>query len=466
MITQALLDYINTHIFGVTVPLLLISAGIYFSIKLRFFHFLHPISCLKKMLKKENGENSSESPIHALCMALAGTLGVGNISGIALAIAFGGAGAIFWMWVSAFAAMIIRYAEIVLALDFRICKNGEFIGSAMYYIKNSYGKHLGKILAPVFAVLCIICSLFLGGIIQANVISECFFEVMGYPKIITGTILCIATMLTVFGGAKKISALTVKIVPFMTVLYIFLAVFVICSKAENIPEVIKLIFRDAFSVKSASGGMLGILLSPALRTGVSRGLISNEAGCGTAPMAHARSTANAPSKQGLFGIFEVFVDTILLCTLTAFVILLSLENIPTVSGGGIMLVIEAFSHTFGKNAGFLISISIFFFAFATIVCWAFYGENCIRYFVNEPKKEKIFLFIFSISLIYGSVAMPSLIWSVTDLLISAMTVINICAVILMADRVKTLSAEYGLLNSKIKEREYASKDGLPKSKAS
>ncbi|MBE6696378.1 MAG: alanine:cation symporter family protein [Ruminococcaceae bacterium] len=459
MNTEALFDYINTHIFGITVPLLLISAGIYFSFKLRCFHFLHPINSLKKMLKKEEGESSSESPVHALCMALAGTLGVGNISGIALAIGFGGAGAIFWMWMSAFAAMIIRYAEIVLALDFRTYKNGEYTGSAMNYIKKSYGR-AGKILAPVFAVLCIICSLFLGGIIQANVISECFFEIMGYPKIISGTVLCIATMLVVFGGAKKISSLTVKIVPVMTILYIFISLFVICSQAEHIPEVITTIFKDAFSVKSAGGGVLGILLSPALRTGVSRGLISNEAGCGTAPMAHARSTASAPSKQGLFGIFEVFVDTILLCTLTAFVILLSFESIPTVSGGGIMLVIEAFAHTFGKNAGFLISVSIFFFAFATIVCWAFYGENCIRYFVNDSKKVKVFLFIFSVSLIYGSIAMPSLIWSVTDFIISAMTVINIGAVILMADRVKTLSAKYGLLDFKIKEHEYARK-GVP-----
>ena len=190
----------------------------------------------------------------------------------------------------------------------------------MYYIKKSYGKHLGKILAPLFAILCIICSLFLGGIIQANVISECFFEVMGYPKIATGIILCIATMLTVFGGAKKISALTVKIVPFMTFLYIAISLFIIYTKAELIPGVIVKIFKNAFSVKSASGGALGILLSPALRTGVSRGLISNEAGCGTAPMAHARSTTRAPSKQGLFGIFEVFVDTILLCSMTAFVL--------------------------------------------------------------------------------------------------------------------------------------------------
>ena len=464
--TEALFDYINTHIFGILVPILLISAGIYFSFKLNFFHFLHPVTTLKKMLKKENGENTSESPMHALCMALAGTLGVGNISGIALAIAFGGAGAIFWMWLSAFAAMIIRYAEIVLALDTRIFKNGEYVGSAMYYIKKGYGKWLGKIIAPLFAILCIICSLFLGGIIQANVISESFSEIMGIPKIITGAVLCIITMAVVFGGAKKISALTVKIVPFMTVLYILISLFVICSKAEEIPSVITKIINDAFSVKSASGGALGIFVSPALRTGVSRGLISNEAGCGTAPMAHARSTARAPSKQGLFGIFEVFVDTILLCTLTAFVILLSFDSVPTVNGGGIMLVIEAFSHTFGKNAGILISVSIFFFAFATIICWAFYGENCIRYFVSDEKKVKVFLFIFSVSLTYGSVAMPSLIWSVTDFLISTMTIINICAVIIMADRVKKLSAEYGLLNFKIKEREYVSKGELLKNKVS
>ena len=179
-------------------------------------------------------------------------------------------------------------------------------------------------------------------------------------------------------------------------------------------------------------------------------------------MAHATSNAKAPAKQGLFGIFEVFIDTILLCSLTAFVILLSFDDIPLLNGGGIMLVISAFSHTFGKNAGFLISVCIFFFAFATIICWAFYGESCVKYFTKSRKISNLYLFFFSLLLIYGSIAVPQFIWGATDTIVSSMTIINVIAITIMADKVVSLSADYDLI--KIKGRGYERKDERPKSK--
>jgi AGCS family alanine or glycine:cation symporter len=414
------------------------------------------------MRQKEEENEGGESPVRALCMALAGTLGVGNISGIALAISYGGAGSIFWMWVSAFSAMIIRYAEIVLALDEKGVGESGKTGNAMSYIKKAFFSRLGIILSTVFALLCILCSLFLGGVIQANVISEAFTDFMGYPRAFVGVLLSLLTALVIFGGRKKIASLTAKIVPLMTLLYIILSLFVIISRAHLIPSALSRIFFDAFKAKSAYGALIGIITSKALRIGVSRGLISNEAGCGTAPMAHATTNAKSPAKQGLFGIFEVFVDTILLCTLTAFVILVSFEEIPSIDGGGIMLVIAAFSRTFGKYAGLLISVSIFFFAFATIICWAFYGESCVRYFTDDKRKSKLFLAFFSLLMLYGAFAAPKVIWSFTDVIISLMTLINVFALIKMADRVVTLSADYGLLN--LSSRGYARRGERPTNK--
>ncbi len=459
---DAIFEWINTYAFGPVVPVLLIFSGLYFCFRLRFFHFLHPIAWINKMRKKEDTNENGQSPLRALCMALAGTLGTGNISGISLAIAYGGAGSIFWMWVSALAAMIIRYAEIVLALDEKTDEENGRSGNAMSYIKKAFRGKIGVALSAVFATLCILCALFLGGVIQANVISECFHDFMGYPKLLIGILLSLFTALIIFGGRQKISDLTAKIVPFMTILYIVLSFCVIFSKASLIPSAFRRIFSDAFHVKSVGGAIIGIITSRALRVGVSRGLITNEAGCGTAPMAHATTNVKAPAKQGLFGIVEVFVDTILLCTLTALVILVSFEEIPNDVGGGIMLIIDSFSSVFGIFSALLISISIFFFAFATIVCWAFYGESCVRYFTNDKKKIRIFLAIYSLLMLYGAFAAPKALWSFTDVIVASMTIINVFAVIKMADRVVTLSADYGLLN--LSSRGYARKGEHPKSK--
>ncbi len=449
---MGIIDFFNERIFGIIVPFLLLGAGIYFCVKLRFFHFLHPIRLTKKMLERENG-SGGESPFRALSMALAGTLGVGNITGVALAICVGGAGAVFWMWVSALAAMILRYAEIALALDCRKYENGGYSASAMDYIKSGVGGRAGKVCAFFFALLCLLCSFFLGGIIQSNVIAECFRSSFEIPPFVVGGGVALLSFLAIRGGAKKITDVTAKIVPIMTVLYIIVCIFVIIVRFDGMGEVLKRIFSGAFSFHGVSGGALGFFFSRGVRAGISRGLISNEAGCGTSPMAHATSGAKHPSKQGLFGIFEVFVDTILLCSLSAFVILLCYEHTPSEYGEGMGVVIGAFSSVFGKWAEIIITVSVFFFAFATVICWAYYGESCARYLIKDLKNPNLFYFFFCVSLFFGSLLAPGFVWGVTDIIISLMTVINLCALITKADRVKTLSAEFGLLDIKIKERE-------------
>ncbi len=460
---MAIIDFLNSRVFGVIVPVLLLGVGLYFSIKVRLFHFLHPIKTARLMLKKEK-TGAGESPVRALLLALAGTLGVGNITGVALAISVGGAGAVFWMWVSAFCAMIIRYAEIVLALDKRKCENGELHSSAMYYISDGIGGRSGKAVALVFAVLCLFCSFFIGGVIQSSAISECFYEVFSLDRLACGIIVGALSFFVIIGGAKKISSFTASIVPVMTALYIVISGVAILCRMDGVGRVFSDIVGQAFRFEGVGGGALGFLSSEAVRCGVSRGLISNEAGCGTAPMAHSTSGASHPSKQGLLGIFEVFIDTVVLCTLTALVILLNCSDVPTGSEEGMLIVISAFSAVFGKWAGIIISVCIFFFAFATILCWAYYGQSCAKYLFAG--RTRIYATVFCSSLVFGAVLAPSFVWGVTDIIIGAMTVINVCALITKADRVLTLSAEFGLI--KIKERECGkrvqrqrSKDELP-----
>ena len=456
---MGVIDFLNGRVFGVVVPILLLGVGLYFCIRVGFFHFLHPVKTARLMLEKEK-TGAGESPVRALLLALAGTLGVGNITGVALAISVGGAGAVFWMWVSAFAAMIIRYAEIVLALDRRKCENGEFHSSAMYYIADGIGGKAGKAIAFVFAVLCLLCSFFIGGVIQSSAISECFYEVFSLDRLACGVVVGALSFFVIIGGAKKISSFTASIVPVMTVLYIIISGVAILCRIESVGRVFSDIVTQAFRFNGIGGGALGFLSSEALRCGVSRGLISNEAGCGTAPMAHSTSGASHPSKQGLLCIFEVFIDTVVLCTLTALVILLNCSDVPVGSDEGMLIVISAFSAVFGKWAGIIISVCIFFFAFATILCWAYYGQSCAKYLFSGH--GKLYATAFCASLVLGAVLAPSFIWGVTDIIIGAMTVINVCALMTKADRVITLSAEFGLV--KIKERECVKRDEHQRSK--
>lgn len=455
-----IINFLNDRVFGALLPFLLIGAGIYFCIRLRFFHFLHPIRSARMMLKKDETQ-TGEGPVRALLLALAGTLGVGNITGVALAISVGGAGAVFWMWVSAAAAMIIRYAEIVLALDSRKYEDGEFHGAAMYYIESGVGGSAGKIFALIFGVLCLLCSFFIGGIIQSSVISESFHEIFSISKTASGIFVGALAFFVIIGGAKKISAITMSLVPFMTVLYVLISIVAILSSFGGMGEVLKSIFSQAFRFEGAGAGIFGFFASDAVRSGVSRGLISNEAGCGTAPMAHSTSGVSEPSRQGLLGIFEVFIDTVVLCSLTAFVILLNCDSIPTSDSDGMMTVISAFSAVFGRWAGVIISVCIFFFAFATIICWAYYGQSCVRYF--SKKHTRLYTILFCASLIGGAVLAPSFIWGATDVIIGAMTVINICALMTKADRVVALSAKSGLIKTKIKARGCVKRDAHPQS---
>ena len=439
-----MLEFVNKYLIGTSVPALLIFAGIFYLIRLKGSPLKTPVKMIKTMLTPNKGEENGISPFRSVTMALAGTLGVGNIVGVAGAISLGGFGAVFWMWVSALAAMILKYAEITLAVAHRPSSGRENHGGAMYYIKDHFGQKgrvkLGKILACLFAILCVTVSLGMGCVVQVNAVSSSFEGVFNVPTWICGAVLTVMTAVIITKGIKGISKLTEWLVPFMSLGYIAMSVAVMVICRDRLPEAMGRIFSDAFTVRSTAGGILGFLFSDAVRYGTMRGLLSNEAGCGTAPLAHAASNTKEPAKQGTWGIFEVFVDTIILCTMTAVVIIVNYDDACAYASDGIMMTVKAYSATLGKSAEYFLCAAVLLFAYATVICWAHYGVECVSYvFKNKKLYSRIYYAVFCIFVFIGAIVAPEAVWSVVDFSIGSMTVINVLVVCFMSGEVRELT---------------------------
>lgn len=366
-----------------------------------------------------------------MSLALAGTLGVGNIAGVATAIVAGGAGAVFWMWISALIAMSVKYAEVVLAIHYRRYDGGRYHGGSMYYIRD--GAPHGRLnikasvfIASFFAVLCLANALLTGNIVQVNSAAAASGKV---PAIVVGCIFAVMMLIISFGGAKRISSFTVALIPFLSIVYILLSMFIIVKYAQVMPRVLTAIFSDAFNFSSAAGGISGFCLNRAIRFGVTRGIFSNEAGCGTAPTAHAAADVRSPHHQGCFGIFEVFIDTILLCSMTAFVILIAMD-VGNMDGlDGIELSVGAYTLLAGKGAGIILSLSVILFAFATVICQSYYGLEALSFFTKSKTASNIYIIASAAVIVIGSVISAPLVWQLADLFVGIMTVINcICLV--------------------------------------
>lgn len=426
-------EFINKYVFGVGVPVLLILSGIFYCIRLRFFYFVHPIRTLKCLFgKKRNGE---VSPAKALCLALAGTLGVGNMVGVASAIALGGVGAVFWMWVSALVAMVLKYAEIVLAMRHRrFDAEGRPHGAAMYYIRDLFrGGRPGKVLAAVFAMLCILNAVSMGGMIQVKAAADAVSGVFGVPAIAVGAVFAVMALYAMWKGSAGVLSFTEKLVPFMTVGFVILSAAVIVTDTDSAARAVGSIFENAFTVRSGIGGVVGFFLSGALRYGTMRGILSNEAGCGTAPAAHAVSDCDSPAGQGVWGILEVFVDTILLCTLTAIVIIMS----GSFEGEDYMMItVNAYSAALGDIAGVFIAVAVVLFGLATVLCWGHYGMESVRYLSDRKITVRSFILIYAASVLLGSVVSGNMIWEAADIAIGGMTLINLCVLTAMSGEVK------------------------------
>lgn len=422
------MEAINSVLSGFLLPALLIICGIWFGIKLKFFYIIHPIK-LSRCLLEASGDGGI-SPFRSLTVALAGTLGVGNMAGVATAIVAGGAGALFWMWISAICAMSVKYMEVKLATETREKINDGWRGGAMYYIKAILSGKSGKMLGSFFAILCAINSLVTGNIVQVN--SAC--AAININPLFTGLIIGILAMWIAAGGGKRISGATLMIVPILSAVYMIICLAIIFNNIEKIPFITQTIIREAFSLRPIFGGVGGFVMTRAMRFGVTRGIFSNEAGCGTSPTAHAQANCKSPHHQGCFGIFEVFCDTILLCTMTGFVILLCKEN----SLDGIPLTLYAFGTLAGAWAEKIIAASIVLFAFATVIAQAGYGLVSLEFLHWGNKIRVLYLALIPISSAAGAVISAQFMWQAADLIVSLMTIINVISLSLYIKRRKNL----------------------------
>jgi len=386
-----------------------------------------------------------------VCTALAATVGTGNIAGVAGAIAIGGPGAIFWMWVSALFGMCTKYAEVTLAVHYReINANGELVGGPMYYIKNGLSKkwHWLAYLFAAFGVLTVfgtgnatqvntITTAINSALLNYNVISE---SAVSTSNLIIGIIIAILIAMILLGGIKRIGHVTEKLVPFMALLYILLGLGVILLNIQNVPAVFASIFRGAFQPRAVTGGIV-LSMFTSLKKGVSRGIFSNEAGLGTGSIAHACADTKKPVKQGMFGIFEVFTDTIVICTLTALVILCSGVAVDYGKAAGAELTILGFTSTYGSWVSIFTAVAMCCFAFSTAVGWGLYGARCIEFLFSE-KVIKPFMVIYSLVAILGATANLGLMWSIAETFNGLMAIPNLIALFLLSGTVVKLTKEY------------------------
>ncbi len=440
-----LLEFCNTYLLGVAVPICLLLAGLFCAVRLRAFPFLHPLRVVRAVLKKSKTDGIS--PMRALSMALAGVLGVGNLVGVSAAIAAGGAGAIFWMWVSATLAMLLKYAETVLALRHR--RGGA--GGAMYYMVDAFRGRLARVgrgIALAFAALCLVDAMSMGCVVQVNAMANAWQGAFGVPTWLTGLLCALAVFAVGLGGAKRVSGATERLVPLMTVGFVVVSLMAILPRADRLPALFSEIFRTAFASDGATKGVLagvgGFLLSRALRFGTMRGLLSNEAGCGTSPMAHATADSEDAAKQGCLGIVEVFVDTHLLCTMTALVVLLSWDSVATLGDLPMLMTVRAYELLLGPWAGVFLCVAVLFFGLATLFCWSHYaGEACV-YLVGERGGRcdlwrRLCLFVYCLFCVVGAVVAPESIWTVADFSIGCMTLLNVFVLCRMHREVEAAS---------------------------
>lgn len=396
------MEKISSILSGIICPVFLIFAGLYFGWRLRFFYVFHPIKTLKSV------KGALKKGFSSLACALAGTLGVGNMAGVATAVYMGGPGALVWMEIGALCAMAVKYMEVRLAMETRVGRRG----GAWNYIK--------KISAPaasLFALLCIGNSYLTGNIVQVKAAASA----LPFPPIWVGIAMGCFALFVAAGGGKRISGFCSAAIPFLCALYLGLCLYIIIAHRRMLPQIAMDAIKDAFSVRSAAGGLGGFAVMRAMRYGICRGIFSNEAGCGTSPTAHAMAETDDAHGQSCLGIFEVFIDTTVLCTVGGLVILISGENGPD----GIGVTLRAFSALGGELMGKIIAFSIVMFAFSTVISQASYGLAAVSYLTKSGAGEIIYLLGILVSCIIGSVISEGLMWQIADVVLSLMTVINI-----------------------------------------
>lgn len=448
--------FLNEFIWGRGMLAIFLFVGIMYTVRTGFFQFtkgkLWFGKTLGSMFKNrkimKTGDEHSISQFQSFCTALAATLGTGNITGVASAMIIGGPGAIFWMWVSAFVGMMTIYAENVLGIKYRYKNDqGQWVGGAMVYMERGLGC---KWLAVLFSIFCILASYGMGNMVQANSMASGLKETFSVPTHVTALVVMAVAALVLLGGMKRIASVTEKLVPFMAVSYVLGGLYVLVVNHQMLPQALSMIWKEAFQVQAVGGGVIGYGMQRALKTGIARGVFSNEAGLGSSVIAHAAADVDSAPVQGMWGIVEVFVDTIVTCTLTALVILSSgvfdkelylnnmrqgIENID-----GTTLTGMAFSTAIPGGDKFL-ALATILFAFATIIGWAYFGERTAAYLFGE--KSAVFYKISYIAILFpGCVIAPRLVWEIADTFNGFMAVPNLLALILLSGEVVLITKHY------------------------
>ena len=446
---------VNNFIWGVPAMVCIIGVGLYLSIRTGFLQirkFPYAIrTTIGRMFRKKDASDGAITPFQAVCTALAATVGTGNIAGVAGALAIGGPGAVFWMWVSALLGMCTKFSEVTLAVQFRETNaDGELVGGPMYYIKNGLPK-CWHWLAYLFAAFGVLTVFGTGNATQVNTITTAINSALtnygllkpdqiSTSNLIIGIVITIMIAMILLGGIKRIGQVTEKLVPFMALLYILLALGVILLNLHVVPRVFASIIEGAFHPSAVTGGVVGSLFL-SMKKGVSRGIFSNEAGLGTGSIAHACADTRKPVKQGMFGIFEVFTDTILICTLTALVILCSQVSIPYGQAAGAELTIQGFTATYGNWVSIFTAVAMCCFAFSTILGWGLYGARCIE-FLFSSKVTKPFMVVYSLVAILGATADLGLMWNIAETFNGLMAIPNLIALFLLSGTVVKLTKDY------------------------
>ncbi len=447
---------VNNFIWGVPAMICIIGVGLLLSIRTRFIQirkFPYAIkTTIGRMFRKKDASDGAMTPFQAVCTALAGTVGTGNIAGVAGAIAIGGPGAVFWMWCSAILGMCTKFSEVTLAVHFRERNAaGDLVGGPMYYIKNGLGKKW-QWLAMLYSLFGVLTVFGTGNATQVNTITAAINTplkeygilssgAVSTVNLIIGVVVAMLVAMVLLGGIKRIGSVSEKLVPFMALFYVILALGVVIINYKNIPSVFAAIIGGAFDPKAFTGGVVGTMFM-SMKKGVSRGIFSNEAGLGTGSIAHACADTQKPVKQGLFGIFEVFADTIVICTLTALVILCSGTTVNYGAAAGAELTISGFTSTYGSWASIFTAVALCCFAFSTIIGWGLYGSRCIEYLCSSSRVVRPFLVVYSFVSILGATVDLGLLWDIADTFNGLMAIPNLIALLLLSGTVVKLVKDY------------------------
>ncbi|MEE0109826.1 MAG: sodium:alanine symporter family protein [Oscillospiraceae bacterium] len=454
-IIESINEMLNNFIWGVPAMVCIIGVGLYLSVRTGFIQIRKLPYALKttvgRMFKKKEAGDGAITPFQAVCTALAATVGTGNIAGVAGAIAIGGPGAVFWMWISALLGMCTKFAEVTLAVHFRErSEKGDYVGGPMYYIKNGLDSKW-MWLAYLYAIFGA-CAVFgTGNATQVNTITAAIDSALiNYGlltqgntatfDLIVGIVICIVVLLILLGGIKRIGKVSEQLVPIMALLYVVLGLGVIFLNIQKIPAVFVSIFEGAFNPQAVTGGVVGSFFV-SMKKGVSRGIFSNEAGLGTGSIAHACADTRKPVKQGMFGIFEVFMDTIIICTMTALVVFLSGVEIPYGQNAGAELTISGFTSVYGNWVSIFTAVAMCCFAFSTIIGWGLYGQRCVE-FLFGSKINKLYIIAYALVSIVGATVDLGLVWGISDTFNGFMTIPNLIAVFLLAPHVLKLMKEH------------------------